>query len=48
MEAHHLCMVMRGVQKQNSFAITSALRGKFKSDSRTRNEFLNLVNRKMS
>ncbi len=43
MEAHHLCMMMRGVQKQNSSAVTSALRGMFKSDSRTRNEFLNLV-----
>ena len=43
MEASHLCMMMRGVQKQNSFATTSALRGRFKSDSRTRNEFLNLI-----
>jgi GTP cyclohydrolase I len=42
-EARHLCMMMRGVQKQNSYAVTSALRGMFKSDSRTRNEFLNLV-----
>ena len=43
MEGRHLCMMMRGVQKQNSYAITSALRGGFKSDSRTRNEFLNLI-----
>ena len=43
MEGMHLCMMMRGVQKQNSYAITSALRGLFKSDSRTRNEFLNLI-----
>ena len=43
MEAMHLCMMMRGVQKQNSYAVTSALRGMFKSDSRTRNEFLNLI-----
>jgi GTP cyclohydrolase I len=42
-EGMHLCMMMRGVQKQNSYAITSALRGGFKSDSRTRNEFLNLI-----
>ncbi len=43
MEGKHLCMMMRGVQKQNSYAVTSALRGMFKSDSRTRNEFLNLI-----
>jgi GTP cyclohydrolase IA len=43
MEAMHLCMMMRGVQKQNSYAVTSALRGRFKADSRTRNEFLNLI-----
>jgi len=48
MEAKHLCMMMRGVQKQNSYATTSALRGRFKSDSRTRNEFLSLVNKCMS
>jgi GTP cyclohydrolase IA len=45
MEASHLCMMMRGVQKQNSNAITSALRGTFKSDLRTRNEFLNLISK---
>ncbi|MCK4799253.1 MAG: GTP cyclohydrolase I FolE [Spirochaetes bacterium] len=45
-EAMHLCMMMRGVQKQNSYAITSALRGMFKSDSRTRNEFLNLIRKR--
>lgn len=43
MEGRHLCMMMRGVQKQNSYAITSDLRGGFKKDSRTRNEFLNLI-----
>jgi len=43
MQARHLCMMMRGVQKQNSYAVTSALRGNFKSDSKTRNEFLNLI-----
>jgi GTP cyclohydrolase I len=46
MEASHLCMMMRGVQKQDSYAVTSALRGRFKSDSRTRNEFLTLAGRK--
>lgn len=42
-EASHLCMMMRGVQKQNSFTITNSLRGLFKSDARTRNEFLRLI-----
>lgn len=42
-EAAHLCMMMRGVQKQNSRTVTSALRGLFLSDSRTRSEFLRLV-----
>jgi GTP cyclohydrolase IA len=45
-EAQHLCMMMRGVQKQNSYATTSALKGIFKADSRTRNEFLNLIGKK--
>src|ERR671932_1766573 len=39
-EAVHLCMMMRGVQKQNSQTITSALRGAFRDDGRTRDEFL--------
>jgi GTP cyclohydrolase I len=43
MEAAHLCMLMRGVQKQNSEMITSSLRGSFRSDARTRSEFMNLV-----
>ena len=43
MEAAHLCMLMRGVQKQSSEMVTSALRGSFKSDGRTRGEFMNLV-----
>jgi GTP cyclohydrolase I len=43
MEAAHLCMMMRGVQKQNSQTVTSAMRGCFKADSRTRNEFLDLL-----
>jgi GTP cyclohydrolase IA len=43
LEASHLCMMMRGVEKQNSRAITSAMRGTFKTDPRTRSEFLDLV-----
>jgi|SRR6185369_6893405 len=43
-EAQHLCMMMRGVEKQNSYAITSAMLGAFRTDSRTRSEFLNLIN----
>jgi GTP cyclohydrolase I len=42
-EAVHLCMMMRGVEKQNSRTITSALRGIFRTDARTREEFLALV-----
>ena len=42
-EAYHLCMMMRGVQKQNSKTITSALRGVFIDDSKTRDEFLRLA-----
>jgi GTP cyclohydrolase I len=42
-EAYHLCMMMRGVQKQNSKTITSAMRGSFLEDSRTRDEFLRLT-----
>lgn len=42
-EASHLCMMMRGVEKQNSRAITSALRGVFRDDPKTRDEFLRLV-----
>jgi GTP cyclohydrolase I len=42
-EAYHLCMMMRGVQKQNSKTITSALRGSFLKDARTRDEFLRLA-----
>jgi GTP cyclohydrolase IA len=43
MEGTHLCMAMRGVEKQNSFAITSAMLGTFREDARTRAEFLNLL-----
>jgi GTP cyclohydrolase IA len=42
-EAVHLCMMMRGVEKQNSQTITSALRGAFRDDGRTRDEFLRLA-----
>lgn len=43
MEARHLCMIMRGVEKQNSVAVTSAMLGCFRDHEQTRNEFLNLV-----
>ena len=42
-EATHLCMSMRGVEKQNSFALTSAMLGAFRDDARTRMEFLDLL-----
>ena len=42
-EGQHLCMMMRGVQKQDSSTVTSAMRGTFKSDPRTRSEFINLA-----
>lgn len=44
-EASHLCMMMRGVEKQNSSTVTSCLRGLFRSDKRTRSEFLTLIHR---
>ena len=43
MEATHLCMSMRGVEKQNSFAVTSAMLGIFRDNARTRMEFLELL-----
>src|SRR5437879_5028236 len=42
-EATHLCMSMRGVEKQNSFAVTSAMHGAFRNNARTRMEFLELI-----
>jgi GTP cyclohydrolase IA len=42
-EAQHLCMMMRGVQKQNSKMVTSAMLGSFRNESATRMEFLNLI-----
>ena len=44
-EGTHLCMSMRGVEKQNSFATTSAMLGVFREDARTRMEFLELIKR---
>ncbi len=43
LEARHLCMMIRGVEKQNSKMITSAVLGTFRSDTRTREEFMQLV-----
>jgi GTP cyclohydrolase I len=43
MEGTHLCMSMRGVEKQNSFAVTSAMFGVFRENARTRTEFLELI-----
>jgi GTP cyclohydrolase I len=46
MEAKHLCMMMRGVEKQESLVVTSCMLGQFRTDARTRSEFLSLINRK--
>jgi GTP cyclohydrolase I len=46
MEGTHLCMSMRGVEKQNSFAVTSAMLGAFRENARTRSEFLELIKRR--
>jgi GTP cyclohydrolase IA len=45
-EAKHLCMIMRGVEKQNSTAVTSCMRGAFRDQQQTRDEFLALVRQK--
>jgi len=47
-EAQHMCMQMRGVQKQNSFTTTSAFTGEFLKESKTREEFFNLISHKLS
>jgi GTP cyclohydrolase I len=46
-EAHHLCMMMRGIQKQNSVTTTSAFTGIFLKDPRTREEFIHLIGEKL-
>jgi GTP cyclohydrolase I len=46
-EAKHLCMVMRGVQKQNSVTTTSAFTGCFLNDNRTREEFIHMIGLKL-
>jgi GTP cyclohydrolase I len=44
-EAEHLCMRMRGIEKQNSTVVTSAMRGAFQTNSKTREEFMTLIRR---
>lgn len=46
LHAQHLCMMMRGIQKQNSYAVTSEMLGCFKNDPKTRGEFLTLIREK--
>jgi GTP cyclohydrolase I len=45
MEARHLCMMMRGVEKQNTVCVTSSMLGVFRSQLQTREEFLKLIDR---
>ena len=46
-EAQHMCMQMRGVQKQNSITTTSAFTGEFMEEERTRQEFIHLISTKL-
>ena len=46
MESRHMCMQMRGVEKQNSFTSTSAMSGQFRKSAETRSEFLSIINRR--
>ena len=46
MEGQHMCMQMRGVEKQSSYTSTSAMHGKFRSSAETRAEFLSIINRR--
>jgi GTP cyclohydrolase I len=48
LEGQHLCMMMRGVQKQNSLAVTSSMLGEFESDPKTRAEFMQLIHHRPS
>ncbi|MCY1430034.1 GTP cyclohydrolase 1 [compost metagenome] len=43
-EAQHMCMMMRGVEKQNSSMVTSVMLGEFRENAATRSEFLSLIN----
>ena len=47
LHAQHLCMMMRGIQKQNSYAVTSEMLGIFESNPKTRAEFLTLIGEKI-
>jgi GTP cyclohydrolase I len=47
LKAQHLCMMMRGIQKQNSYAVTSEMLGAFESNPKTRAEFLTLIGEKI-
>ena len=47
MEGQHMCMQMRGVEKQSSYTSTSAMHGKFRTSAETRSEFLSIINRRL-